>query len=79
MPQIPPLVDNKVLRPAETVLALSRGCRIHLEPAYHVDESKFKRRFWSDVTPFEIGAPATAQSFSTTVGEVRPSGKFVHN
>jgi hypothetical protein len=30
---------------------------------YHVDASKFKRRFWSDVTPFEIGAPATARSF----------------
>jgi hypothetical protein len=28
-----------------------------------VDGSKFKRRFWSDVTPFEVGAPATALSF----------------
>jgi len=30
---------------------------------YVVDGSKFKRRFWSDVTPFEVGAPATALSF----------------
>jgi nucleoside-diphosphate-sugar epimerase len=30
---------------------------------YHVDASKFTGRFWSDVTPFEIGAPATARSF----------------
>jgi nucleoside-diphosphate-sugar epimerase len=30
---------------------------------YQVDASKFTRRFWSDVTPFEIAAPATALSF----------------
>ncbi len=30
---------------------------------YIVDSSKFKNRFWNDVTPFEIGAPATARSF----------------
>jgi hypothetical protein len=30
---------------------------------YRVDASKFARRFWSDVTPFEVGAAATAQSF----------------
>ena len=30
---------------------------------YVVDASKFKSRFWSDVTPFEVGAPATAKSF----------------
>ena len=32
---------------------------------YQVDASKFTRRFWSDVTPYEIGAPATARSFAT--------------
>ncbi|MCE9521998.1 MAG: NAD-dependent epimerase/dehydratase family protein, partial [Alphaproteobacteria bacterium] len=31
---------------------------------YIVDATKFTRRFWSDVTPFEIGAPATARSFA---------------
>ncbi|MBI5130482.1 MAG: NAD-dependent epimerase/dehydratase family protein [Rhodopseudomonas palustris] len=30
---------------------------------YRVDAQKFKDRFWSDVTPFEIGAAATARSF----------------
>jgi nucleoside-diphosphate-sugar epimerase len=30
---------------------------------YHVDASKFTTRFWSDVTPFEVGAVATARSF----------------
>lgn len=30
---------------------------------YHVDARKFTKRFWSDVTPFEIGAAATALSF----------------
>ncbi len=31
---------------------------------YVVDAGKFKRRFWSDVTPFEVGAPATARWFA---------------
>jgi nucleoside-diphosphate-sugar epimerase len=30
---------------------------------YEVDARKFTQRFWSDVTPFEIGAAATARSF----------------
>ncbi len=30
---------------------------------YQVDATKFSRRFWSNVTPIEIGAPATARSF----------------
>jgi len=31
---------------------------------YHVDARKFTSRFWSDVTPFEVGAAATARSFA---------------
>lgn len=34
---------------------------------YVVDASKFARRFWSDVTPFETGVPATARSFAAAV------------
>lgn len=30
---------------------------------YIVDSGKFEQRFWSDVTPFEIGAAETARSF----------------
>lgn len=30
---------------------------------YHVDASKFSRRFWSDATPFEVGIPATVRAF----------------
>ena len=30
---------------------------------YRVDAGKFKQRFWSDVTSFEVGARAAAQSF----------------
>jgi nucleoside-diphosphate-sugar epimerase len=30
---------------------------------YRVDAGKFAKRFWSDVTPFEVGAAATARSF----------------
>lgn len=32
---------------------------------YHVDATKFARRFWSDATPFEVGIPATIGSFRT--------------
>lgn len=35
---------------------------------YEVDATKFTRRFWSDVTPYEVGAPATALSFKVTHG-----------
>ncbi len=35
-----------------------------LDRPYRVDATKFTRRFWSDVTPFEVGAPATARSFA---------------
>lgn len=37
--------------------------RFTWDRAYQVDASKFKRRFWSDVTPFEMGAPQTAHWF----------------
>ena len=30
---------------------------------YHVDATKFGRRFWSDATPFEVGIPAAIRSF----------------
>ena len=35
---------------------------------YRVDASKFTSRFWSDVTPFETGAAATARSFEAPAG-----------
>ena len=38
--------------------------RFTLDRPYQVDATKFTRRFWSDVTPFAVGAPATARSFS---------------
>jgi nucleoside-diphosphate-sugar epimerase len=37
--------------------------RFQWDRPYHVDSGKFKRRFWSDATPFEIGMPTTALSF----------------
>lgn len=30
---------------------------------YHVDATKFARRFWADATPFEVGIPLTAKAF----------------
>ncbi len=35
---------------------------------YRIDATKFTSRFWSDVTPFEVGAPATARSFLPSGG-----------
>ncbi len=35
---------------------------------YEVDATKFMRRFWADVTPVEVGAPATARSFVPAPG-----------
>ena len=37
--------------------------RFTFDRPYRVDASKFTRRFWSDVTPFGVGAAATARSF----------------
>ena len=37
--------------------------RFQWDRPYHVDARKFAARFWSDATPFEIGARATARSF----------------
>jgi nucleoside-diphosphate-sugar epimerase len=49
---------------------------------YEVDASKFTRRFWSDVTPFEIGAPAAVRSFAaasaTAEREHRPLPAAAH-
>lgn len=36
---------------------------------YHVDATKFARRFWSDATPFEVGIPATMRAFRAEVPE----------
>jgi nucleoside-diphosphate-sugar epimerase len=37
--------------------------RFQWDRPYHVDASKFKARFWSDVTPLEVGAAETARAF----------------
>jgi nucleoside-diphosphate-sugar epimerase len=39
--------------------------RFLFDRPYIVDASKFKNRFWSDVTPFETGLAAAAHSFRT--------------
>jgi len=40
--------------------------RFQWDRPYRVDARKFAARFWSDVTPFEVGARATALSFRTS-------------
>jgi nucleoside-diphosphate-sugar epimerase len=34
---------------------------------YHVDATKFSRRFWSDATPFEVGIPQTVRAFRAAI------------
>ena len=38
--------------------------RFTFDRPYLVDARKWTRRFWRDVTPFEIGSPATARDFA---------------
>ena len=38
---------------------------------YHVDATKFGRRFWSDATPFEVGIPIAIRSFPAA--EAKPA------
>ncbi len=45
------------------VLRELREMRFQWDRPYRVDSSRFAQRFWADATPFEIGAPATAQWF----------------
>lgn len=41
---------------------------------YHVDATKFSRRFWSDATPFEVGVPLTVRAFRAAPSpEIRES------
>ena len=45
------------------ILGEMREMQFQWDRPYRVDSSKFAKRFWSDATPFEIGAPAAARSF----------------
>jgi nucleoside-diphosphate-sugar epimerase len=45
------------------VLSEMREMRFQWDRPYRVDSSRFAERFWSDATPFEVGAPATARWF----------------
>lgn len=40
--------------------------RFTFDRPYRVDASKFMARFWSDVTPFDVGAARTVMSFRST-------------
>ena len=44
-------------------LAEFKEMRFIWDRPYRVDSSAFQARFWSDPTPFEVGAPAAALSF----------------
>lgn len=46
--------------------------RFQWDRPYRVDSSRFAARFWSDATPFEVGAPATALWFRDHAA--KPSG-----
>jgi hypothetical protein len=58
-----PLWSLPALGLAAPMLREVNEMRFTWDRAYHVDAQKFSRRFWADVTPFEVGAPAAALSF----------------
>jgi nucleoside-diphosphate-sugar epimerase len=45
------------------ILRASREMSFQWDRPYRVDSRRFAQRFWSDATPFEVGAPAAAASF----------------
>jgi hypothetical protein len=45
--------------------------RFQWDRPYQVDASRFKARFWSDVTPFETGVRETALAFRTALNRGR--------
>jgi nucleoside-diphosphate-sugar epimerase len=58
-----PLWLLPILGLASPTLAEFAEMRFLLDRPYHVDGSKFAKRFWSDFTPIEVGAAQTAASF----------------
>lgn len=46
---------------------------------YHVDSTKFGRRFWSDATPLEVGIPATIRSYPAAEPEAKTAKKTTKN
>lgn len=58
-----PLAVLPLLGLAVPMLREIAEMRFLFDRTYRVDARKFAARFWSDVTPFEVGAPAAARSF----------------
>jgi nucleoside-diphosphate-sugar epimerase len=61
-----PLWLLPVLAPFSRIMKEVMDVGFTFDRPYVVDATKFKRRFWADVTPFEVGAPLTAQSFASS-------------
>ncbi|MBY0519230.1 MAG: epimerase, partial [Sphingomonas sp.] len=52
-----------LIAPFVTFLRELYEMRFQWDRPYHVDATKWTRRFWSDVTPFDEGVAATIASF----------------
>lgn len=59
-----PLIVLPVLGLFHPVLREIYDIRFTWNRPYRIDASKFTRRFWSDVTPIEVGIAETARSFA---------------
>jgi nucleoside-diphosphate-sugar epimerase len=62
-----PLWTLPVIGLASTFMREVNDLKFTWDRPYHVDASKFTKRFWSDVTPFAVGAAATARSFQAAM------------
>ena len=60
-----PLWSLPIMGVGSPMLREMAEMRFQWDRPYRVDAHKFAERFWSDVTPFDIGARATALSFRT--------------
>ena len=60
---IPPLLF-RMLAPFVSFLRELGEMRFQWDRPYHVDATKWTSRFWSDVTPFDVGIAATMRSFT---------------
>jgi nucleoside-diphosphate-sugar epimerase len=60
---LPPVVLD-LLAPVVPFLREMREMRFQWDRPYHVDASRWRARFWSDVTPFEQGIAQTVRAFA---------------
>lgn len=68
---LPPIALD-ILAPLVPFLRNLKEMRFQWDRPYQVDAGKWRARFWSDATPFDVGVPATIASFSPPISPPSP-------